>query len=295
MRNSVRRAGPLVALALALVPLATAQAQLTVRSGAANDIAGITPIRDTFRADLGGGVVAGANGLFDDGVRQRREINWDGVPAGFSSPNAFPANFFNVNSPRGAVFSTPGAGFEVSASAGGPTPINFGNIDASYTGTFGPFSAQKLFTPIGSNLMDVTFFVPGTATPAGTRGFGVLFSDVEQAGTTALQFFDINDQSLGAFAAPPQPGATGFSFLGAFMNAGTSDIYRVRITLGNAALAAGVLDNPGGGTDLVVMDDFLYGNPTAVPEPTALTAVGVAGLGAVLWRRRHSRRRRPAS
>lgn len=281
-------------LALGLVPWAPAQAQLTVRSGAAADVAGITPVRDLFRADLGGGTTAGANGLFDDGVRQRREINWDAVPAGFSSPNSLPGNFFNVNSPRGAVFSTPGSGFEVSANAGGGTPINFGNIDPSYVTTFAPFSPQKLFTTLGSNVMDVTFFVPGTGIVAGTRGFGVLFSDVDVAGTTALQFFDSADQSLGAFAAPPQPGSTGFSFLGAFMNSGEADIFRVRIFLGNSALGTGVIDNPGAGVDLVVMDDFIYGNPVAVPEPATLSALGAIGLGAILWQRRHQRQRKPS-
>jgi hypothetical protein len=44
----------------------------------------------------------------------------------FSDPNALPANFFNVNSPRGVVFSTPGTSFLVSANSGGATPILFG-------------------------------------------------------------------------------------------------------------------------------------------------------------------------
>src|SRR5437762_14235152 len=93
---------------LGLAPFASAQ---LVESAAGATAADITAARDQFRLDLGGGTTAGANGSFG-GVR--REINWDGVPAGFSAPNLLPANFFNVNSPRGAVFATPGTGFQVS-------------------------------------------------------------------------------------------------------------------------------------------------------------------------------------
>lgn len=287
------------ALAAALWTAGPAAAQsLTVRSGTANDVAGMTPLRDQFREDLGGGTLPGANGLFDDGVRQRREINWDGVPAGFSAPNNLPANFFNVNSPRGAVFSTPGSGFMVSGATtddgpGQPSPANFGNIHGSYTANFLQFSAQRLFAPLDSNVMDVTFFVPGTGTPAGTRGFGVVFTDVEQAGTTALQFFDMEGVSLGAFAAPPQVGPTGFSFLGAFTSDGSSAIGRVRITLGNDFQDPRNVDGVGG-RDLVVMDDFLYGDPiSAVPEPAFLAAAGgVAVFGLVRKRSRTRRSRR---
>ncbi len=69
---------------------------------------GITPIRNSFRAAVGGGTIADSNGYFGG---LRREINWDGVPDSLSDPNLLPANFFNVNSPRGVVFSTPGTGF----------------------------------------------------------------------------------------------------------------------------------------------------------------------------------------
>src|SRR5262249_55053797 len=151
--------------------------------------------RDSFRTTVGGGTVAGANGSFG-GVR--REINWDGVPDALADPNFLPGNFFNVNSPRGVVLSTPGTGFEVSANAVNPTstPIEFGASTK-----FEPFSAQRLFTPVGSTITDVNFFVPGTTTPAVTSAFGAIFSDVDDVGST-LQFFDALNNSLGIFAVP---------------------------------------------------------------------------------------------
>src|SRR5436190_4381828 len=186
-----RQAGSLAAAAL-LLGTAASSAQ-TIRSGAGTGPtdAALVTARDQFRTDLGGGTTAGANGSFG-GVR--REINWDGVPAASSAPNNLPANFFNVNSPRGAVFSTPGTGFQVSgattdAGAGQPAAANFGNINASYTTTFQPFTAQRLFTAIGTTATDVNFFNAGTTVPATVRGFGVVFSDVDTAGTTLIQLF----------------------------------------------------------------------------------------------------------
>src|SRR5205823_9023457 len=169
-----------ICLIVLLIGTVTSRSQV-VRSGAGPATVDITVARDQFRVDLGGGTTAGANGSFG-GVR--REINWDAVPAGFSAPNNLPANFFNSNSPRGAVFATPGSGFQVSgattdAGAGQPAAANFGNIDPSYTTTFQPFSVQRLFTALGSNITDVNFFVAGTSTPGLVRGFGSIFSDVD--------------------------------------------------------------------------------------------------------------------
>jgi hypothetical protein len=110
-----------------------------------------------------------------------RTINWDGVPDAFAAPNQLPANFFNVNSPRGAVLSTSGTGFEVSATAASGTATLFGDIDATYTTTFTAFSPERIFTPLGSNVTDVSFFVPGTSTAAVVSGFGAIFTDVDLA------------------------------------------------------------------------------------------------------------------
>lgn len=243
----------------------------------AGNIATVTATRDSFRTALGGGTVAGANGSFGG---LRREINWDGTPDAFSAPNNLPANFFNVNSPRGVVFSTPGSGFQVSANAG-TGPIEFDNINASYSSLFAAFSPQRLFTPIGSNILDVNFFLPGTSTAAFTSAFGAVFTDVDLA-FTSIQFFDQNNVSLGTFAVPSASGNETFSFLGVQFNAGER-VSRVRITNGNLALGAGVTETAGQ-TDLVVMDDFLY-SETFVPEPGALVLTGI-GLALMLVRRR---------
>ena len=264
----MKRFAALAVVAIALPLSSAAWANFTVFEAAGADAAAITPTRDAFRAAVGGGAIAGANGSFGG---LRREINWDGVPAGFSDPNAFPANFFNVNSPRGAVFSTPGTGFLVSANAGAATPTLFG-----FPNDFQTFSPQKLFTAVNSNITDVSFFLPGTTTAGTTSAFGLIFVDVEVAEVTHLDFFDVNNNLI--FARNALVGGNqGLTFLGAVANSGET-IARVRITSGaNTIVSNGVLGNPV--DDIVVMDDFLYAEPgAAVPEPETY-AMLLAGLG----------------
>ena len=286
-RGRLARAARPLLLALTLILAAGAPAGAPhLRSGAG--AAGATAARDQFRIDLGGGLVAGAAGLFSDATGARREINWDAVPDNRASPNDLPFNFFNVNSPRGAVFSTPGSAVRVSANAvnATATPIEFGEIDPTYPATFAVFSQQKLFTAIGSNIVDVNFFVPGTNIPGAVRGFGSIFTDVDLANTTSIELFDRANNSLGTFFAPNVAGDETLSFLG--ISYANTVIGRARITNGNAALGTGVLDANGNPTDLVVMDDFLYSNPVATPEPgtVGLVAGGLLALAAAVRRRR---------
>lgn len=276
----VRLSPRLAAIALLALAPGAATAQL-VRSGAGATSGDLLPVVEQFRADLGGALNPNVPGSFADG---RREINWDGVPAALSAPNQLPANFFNVNSPRGVLFSTPGTGFQVSANAG-EGPVEFGNLNPGYPDQFTTFSPQKLFTALASNTMDVSFFVPGTTTPASVRGFGAVFTDVDVADATSLAFFGAGDELLGTFFAPPLN--NGLSFLGVSF---TSDlITRVRITTGTAALGP---DEALPGTDVVALDDFIYGEPQAavIPEPATWLLLGsglagLAGLTAVRRRR----------
>ena len=266
-------------LALSVLAAPDINAQVVFSSSGSNAAAVQSSI-DLFRMALGP-LNANVAGSFGSG---RREINWDGVPDGSAAPNGLAANFFNVNSPRGVVFSTPGSGFQVSATAASGTPVNFGNINASYTSMFAPFSPQRLFTPIGSNITDVSFFVPGSTTAATTSAFGVVFSDIDLAATTSLQFFDPLNNSLGIFNALNFTGNQTFSFLGVqFING--ERVSRVRITTGSQILTAG--SNTG---DAVVMDDFIYAEPmvSVVPEPgtVVLLAFGMLSIGALQRRAR---------
>jgi hypothetical protein len=191
----------------------------------------------------------------------RREINWDGVPAMFTNNNSFPADFFGSFDPalpagrkRGLVYGTPGTGFSVSDN-------DFSFINLKYDEQFNDFSPKRTFIADGSNITDNFFKVPGTNTDASVQGFGVVFSGVNNASSTSMEFYN-GERLLGSFKVPSTgnniPG--GFSFLGVyFLN---EKVTRVRIHSGSAALSSTQDDlTDGGGEDLVVMDDFIYSEP----------------------------------
>jgi hypothetical protein len=211
---------------------------------------------DAFRAQLGP-LNPNVAGSFATG---RREINWDGVPDAFASPNALPANFFNANSPRGAVFFTPGSGFQVSADSDNPTntPVRFGNLHPDFPRIFSTFSPQRLFAALDSNILETVFFVPGSHTGAAVSGFASVFTGVNDDDSTKIEYFDVNGRLLFSRNVLPGPANGGsLSFLGVAFDAGER-VFAVRITSGNRAPATPA-------RDVVVMDDFIYGEPQALP------------------------------
>jgi hypothetical protein len=192
-------------------------------------------------------------GPFKDG---RREIKWDGAALP-TNVNTFPGDFFNTTVKAGAIFTTDGIGFRNSDN-------DFSDINPAYADDFNAFSQPKTFMPIGSAEMNVDFRVPGTETRAATRGFGVVFSDVERQGAASIKLFDAEGRSLGQYHAPVLSDPAGFSFVGVVFD--SSIVAQVRITSGQRALGADVQDlSDGGNLDLAVMDDFLYAEPQALP------------------------------
>src|SRR5438045_9268718 len=144
------------------------------------------------------------------------------VPDAFSAPNLLTANFFNTNARRGIVFFTPGTGFEVSANMVNPThtPVRFGNINPVYPALFSAFSPQKLFTALNSTITENLFFVPSgtpgvnSTEPATVKGFGVVFTDVNVANSTKIEYFGVAGNLLFSrnVVAPHTP-STALSFL----------------------------------------------------------------------------------
>lgn len=256
-----------------------------VRSGSGSSPADIQAVVDLFRADvsLGGGVNPPGSGPFATG---RRQIGWDGVPDSRSEPNFMPEDQFIR---AGALFDTPGTGFFVSADDSNPTstPPLFEALNPAYAGQFQAFSQQRLFIAVDSVITDTRFFLPSdTGLRASVNGFGAVFSDVDLPGSTLMEYFDIDGISLGSFEVPTSPDG-GLSFLGVFFADGER-VAKVRITSGNLALGGSAVDGPN--ADVVVMDDFIYGEPqvVAVPEASTWAAAAMLGLlasGAVYRRR----------
>src|SRR6266496_5429835 len=150
----------------------------TVFQAAGPNAASIQSSVDAFRDALGNPNNGNAGSLGTG----RREINWDG--GGANDTTTAPVTPFNVFlNTRGSQFTTPGIGLSQAPPSGGAQgglAVLFNN--PSYATIFKPFSNFRLFTPVGSNITDALFFVPGSGgnTPATVSGFGAVFTDIDQ-------------------------------------------------------------------------------------------------------------------
>ena len=222
----------------------------TVVTGAGDITAEVDEYRALLGPDNGGAPATSATG--------RREIDWDAVPDELAAPNPLPGDYFNgADDPlaRGAELETPGTHVAVSANADNPSgaPVRFGDINPSYPDAFRTFSEERLFSPVGSNVVDLRFFVPGTDRAAVVRGFGAVYTDVDREDTAEFELFGVDDRPLGTFGVPVSE--DGLSFLGIAYD--DAVVGRVRITYGDTELGP----DDGDQYDVAVMDDFIYGEP----------------------------------
>ena len=258
-------------LSILLAVSETAQAQArdyvppAVFQAAGPTAASIQSTVDAFRARLGD-----PNNLNNPGPlgpKGRREINWDGGNPNILDTTA-PANpFVTFLNTRGSQFQTPGLGLSQAPPSGGPQgglAVLFGN--PTYGKIFRAFSLSRLFTPVGSNITEASFSIPGTngLVPARVRGFGAVFTDVDQpdgvgagvgGGSTQIQYFDRNGALIFTSFVPASPGRGSFSFFGIVFH----DARIASVVIKTGDVAPGPNDDRR--HDIVMMDDFIYGEP----------------------------------
>jgi hypothetical protein len=227
-------------------------------------VASIQSTVDQFRASLGEPNNGNVTMQLATG---RREINWDGGGANTTTAPVKPFNVF-LNT-RGAQFTTPGTGLSQAPPSGGPQgglAVLFNN--PSYGAIFRAFSPLRLFTPVGSNITDTLFFVPGSngTLPAGVTGFGAVFTDVDQPdgskrgnrASTLIRYYGADGRLLFSSFVPASVGDGNFSFFGIVFD--DARIARVRITAGRTPGP-----NDSQKRDIVMLDDFIYGEPQPLP------------------------------
>lgn len=243
-------------LAFSIAP-AHAQRVFQAAGPTAADIQGAV---DAFRAALGNP----DNGNGGPQITGRREINWDG---GGSTATTLPLNPFDVFlNTRGARFTTPGVGLSQAPPSGGAQNGLVGLFgNPTYADAFTTFSPPRLFTPVGSRITEGFFFVPGSGgtQEAVVTGFGAIFSDVDTPTgqtvkhDTQIEYFDAHNHRIFIGLVPSSPGEATLSFFGIVFD--EPQIGRVKITTGNSATGPGPDDDVR--RDIVMMDDFLYGEP----------------------------------
>ena len=142
-----------------------------------------------------------------------------------------------------------------------------GNL--SYDDIFQPFSQPRVFGPVGNNVTDGAFFIPGGGfISATTTVFWAIFSDCDQpdgsgpggkrgtrGSSTLIEYYGTAGDLLFSSFVPASPGDASLSFFGVIF--ADPQIARVRITTGDALPSLD--DEPN--RDVVMMDDFIFGEP----------------------------------
>jgi hypothetical protein len=115
---------------------------------------------------------------------------------------------------------------------------------------------------------------------ASSSGFGAVFTDVDEAGATAVRFFNTEGVAVFSRDALSSGGDASVSFLGVTFRCAC--IGKVEITLGTGAVLFSGSPNDvsqGGEFDIVVLDDLIYGEP----QPLASTVGVTETPGSKCW------------
>lgn len=249
---------------LAFAAVATAgycpRYKVKVVHGVSHNAHGLKHTVNKFQSLLGGENNGANIGPLKDGFRL---INWDG-----GAPFDMPFDFFNTNAPLGALFFAKGNKFAISNPVDNmPKDDKFDSINAKAAKNFIAFSEKRLFTPVKGNVVVTKFQIPGKKIPATVSGFGAVYVDVNKRHTSFLELFDARGCRIAKVYVPPK--AKGLSFVGLRATyvqhhkygkwyKVKAPVYKAVMKLGNTRISK---HYPGYHSDIVVTDDFIYGEP----------------------------------
>ena len=264
---------------LATAATACSDADRTIVSAISATPEGLKPAIDAFQTLLGDknnlSLLPDATDFSDTGFRS---INWDAEPLPFD----FPGNFFVQIVPRGLTVASEKDSFRVSNPGPEDETIagddnKFDSINPEASQEFITFTPPRLFTVLSDTSFLITFSIPGDGfgegmpppNQASVNGFGAVFVDVDEEYTTQMTAFDPDGCQI--FQEYVLPSDGGLSFLGVAFGEGNNRIKTVVVTLGNKAIddmrghkLRGSSESKGNNHengDIVVMDDFFYGEP----------------------------------
>jgi hypothetical protein len=241
-----------------------------------------------FESAIGGGN-NGANPPPTPLTTGFRAINWDGVKldgTDFGGPPNTTVITLNhtVGIPldrfqeRGVFF---GAIYAVSNDG-------FTDVNPNATGLFPAFSPSNTFAMFNDNGIDFKFVLPSlhttTVVSAASRGFGAIFLNVQQPGTTITYFHGAT--VLDTLNVPTNATAGAAIFAGELFS--SSIVTNVLLTLGQGVIFRfdGTTATPGGvntgSNNLVAVDDFAYPEPVAIANGFPIVSGGAGTNNAVV-------------
>lgn len=193
-----------------------------------------------------------------------RSINWDAPIVPFNMPG----DFFKNTVTRGAEFLAVEGSFAVSNPAdtdpSGIEDNRFSSFHPAFPSIFKTFSPRRLFTPAKSNEVITIFSVPQSKNgdKAHVSGFGAIFTGVVLEKKTFLNFYDKNDCLI--LRLPIKPKRGGLSFGGIIVTHKNNAPVNAAVAAVKITLGTGIISQPTGGKDFVVLDDLIYGEPLAI-------------------------------
>lgn len=193
-------------------------------------------------------------------ITGRRELTWESVPDDMLD-KTLPGQFFNQTGTeanpsfqRGLAYE-PQFDFRVSKT-------QFSSLAPDAASEFTAFSGSATFASVSDQPQPwpISFQVAGKTDAAAVRGFGMVINDADISGSVQIQYFNGNTL-IGIVNVPARTADSPFSFAGLLFREPVITSIKVKH---QGFLKAGAKDiSQGGISDLVVMDDFIYGEPVA--------------------------------